>query len=449
MSRIDTTAGLTTEGAGTAAGTSAGTATGTTAHPVSQRASYPELSVAADGSITIPRELAQQWGLVPGATTRIDVRENHLEIRRPVSHLNQIYVELTTGCNIDCRTCMRNVWSEHTGFMSEETFARIVHEVATMQVAPTVFFGGFGEPLHHPRAVEYIRRVAETGAAVDLITNGTLLTEARIDQLVDAGLRRVWVSLDGARPESYSDVRLGASLPRVLKNLETLNRRKRRLARTQPELGIAVVAMDKNIGDLPEVVGIGLDYGAQHFSISNVLAHDEHLRSQTLYDREAAAWNPRRASVDIARMDSEDPRVTAAIQGMLQAGSRTRGSVELGFAPEGDRCPFIDKGSTSIRWDGRVAACLALLHTHTYYVGDARRTSYEHTFGSVGDTSMVEIWNSPDYVDFRRRLEEFSFSPCTTCRACERIEENLSDCTGHQHPACGGCLWAQGFVRCP
>jgi MoaA/NifB/PqqE/SkfB family radical SAM enzyme len=422
---------------------------GTAANTIAQRASFPELVVTADGSLTIPRELAQQWGLSPGATARIDVRENHIEIRRPVSHLNQIYVELTTGCNIDCRTCMRNVWSEHTGFMTEETFARIVRNVTAMQVPPTIFFGGFGEPLHHPQAVEYIRRMAETGAPVDLITNGTLLTEARIISLLDAGLRRMWVSLDGARSESYSDVRLGASLPRVLRNLETLNRLKRRLARTQPELGIAFVAMDKNIGDLPEVVGIGLDYGAQHFSISNVLAHDEVLRLQTLYDREASSWNARRASVDIARMDSEDPRVANAIRGMLEAGSRIRGGVELGFAPEGARCPFIDKGSTSIRWDGAVSACLALLHTHTFYVGDARRTSHEHTFGTLGDTSLEEIWNSTDYVDFRRQLEDFSFSPCTTCRACERIEENLSDCTGHDHPACGGCLWAQGFVRCP
>ena len=35
-------------------------------------------------------------------------------------------------------------------------------------------------------------------------------------ELVDAGLDVLWVSMDGATPESYEDVRLGAELPHVL-----------------------------------------------------------------------------------------------------------------------------------------------------------------------------------------------------------------------------------------
>ncbi|MDA3948547.1 MAG: radical SAM protein [Spirochaeta sp.] len=409
------------------------------------------MTVASDGSIVVPPEVARRFGLVPGAAARIDIAPdgNTLSLRRPISSLAQVYVELTNGCNIDCRTCMRNVWSLQTGFMDDETFERLRVQIAEMPVTPTVFFGGFGEPMHHPKTTEYIRAMREIGAEVDLITNGTLLSEQRVDELIDAGLRRIWVSLDGARPESYSDVRLGASLPLVLRNLERLRHRKRLLSRTKPELGVAFVAMDRNIGDLPEVVRIGLDLGAEHFSVSNVLPHNQELNGQTLYDNEMARWNPRRADIDLARIDLNDPRVAEAIRGVLSAGSRTRGSVDLGFSPAGNRCPFVDKGSVSVRWDGSVSACLALLHTHTYYVGEHARTSHEHSFGSVTDQTLTEIWNSPEYVDFRRRLEEFSFSPCTTCRSCERIEENRDDCTNSGHPACGGCLWAQGFIRCP
>jgi hypothetical protein len=28
-------------------------------------------------------------------------------------------------------------------------------------------------------------------------------------------------------------------------------------------------------------------------------------------------------------------------------------------------------------------------------------------------------------------------------------DENLEDCFGSPTPACGGCLWAQGFIQCP
>ena len=41
-------------------------------------------------------------------------------------------------------------------------------------------------------------------------------------------------------------------------------------------------------------------------------------------------------------------------------------------------CPFIHKGSVSIRWDGEVSPCLALLHPHVYYLDDRQRRSYAY-----------------------------------------------------------------------
>lgn len=411
--------------------------------------STPLVTVKADGSITLPPEVARSLGLVPGAHARFDVDDNSLTIRRSPTHLARLYLELTNGCNIDCTTCMRNVWDLPTGHLSEEHFQRIEAEVGAMEEKPLVFFGGFGEPLFHPRALEYVSRIRQTGAEVDLITNGTLLTERRIDELIAAGLRRIWVSIDGARPESYADVRLGASLPQVLRNLENLKHRKLRLAETKPELGIAFVAMERNIGDLPKVVELGLRLGAEHFSISNVIAHTERMNRETLYDEELRKWNPKLAQVELSRMDLNEPRVTEALKGLMETGSRALGIPELDLFPQKNRCPFIEKGSMSIRFDGAVSPCLSLLHGHDYYVGNVKRRSHAYQVGSVGDRSLLEMWNDPEYVDLRERLDDFSFSPCTTCRSCERIEQNKEDCQGNQDPACGGCLWAQGLIRCP
>ena len=295
----------------------------------------------------------------------------------------------------------------------------------------------------------FVKEMRNVGAEVELISNGTLLSDERIEELITAGVRRLWISIDGARPESYSDVRLGASLPLVLGNLRSLKARKLRLASTRPEVGIAFVAMDKNIEDLPEVVRMGLELGAERFSISNVLAHNDRLRAETLYDAEMAKWNAKRPEVELPRMDFENPQVTAALHGMMEAGSRALGTPELGIFPDADRCPFIDKGSMSIRWDGAVAPCLALLHSHTYYIDDISRRSDAYTVGSVAEESLTEIWSDPAYRQLRERLDGFDFSPCTTCRSCERIELNHSDCSGNEQPACGGCLWAQGFIRSP
>ena len=84
---------------------------------------------------------------------------------------------------------------------------------------PELFFGGYGEPLSHPRILDMIEQAKKAGYSVSLITNGILLTEQVTRRLIDLRLDKLWVSLDGASPECYADVRLGDALPVVIENL--------------------------------------------------------------------------------------------------------------------------------------------------------------------------------------------------------------------------------------
>lgn len=67
-----------------------------------------------------------------------------------------------------------------------------------------------------------------------------------------------------------------------------------------------------------------------------------------------------------------------------------------------DNCPFIARGSISIRWDGKVSQCLPLLHTHESYLGDRVRIIHSHSVGSVLDNDLLEIWENPQYVEIRQ-----------------------------------------------
>jgi MoaA/NifB/PqqE/SkfB family radical SAM enzyme len=126
--------------------------------------------------------------------------------------------------------------------------------------------------------------------------------------LIEAGLDTLWVSLDGIRPESYADVRLGALLPEVLENLRGFKeiRRDLQLARLSPAererfeagmrgihdswrlpdpspgIGVAFVAMKRNIGDLSELVAETYKLGARQFVISNVVPYTEELTTEIL-----------------------------------------------------------------------------------------------------------------------------------------------------------------------
>ena len=411
-------------------------------------------SIDEHGRIVFPPEIASRFGIKPGMDVYLDEGSNEIRLLRPTTQLAKIYIEVTNLCNLDCITCMRNVWGEPPGKMSDETFERIFETVKGMSPLPTVFFGGYGEPLIHHRLVEWVTRFKALGARVELITNGLLLTEKRSLQFIRAGLDMLWVSLDGSSPESYADVRLGSSLPQVLENLNTLRKIRYKatdIDNTKPNLGIAFVAMKDNIADLPEVLKLGISLGAKQFSISNVLAHTPELHEQILYKRTVFNAATRQTAafpvVNLPRMDWNNFTKDVLVDIFSRKYRLELAGYELNRAV--DSCPFIEQGSTSVRWDGSVCPCLPLLHTNQHYFGKQMRRAQTHVFGNVLQNDVLEIWNSERYADLRERVQRFDFSSCTFCSGCELSTDNVEDCLGNTGLVCGGCLWAQGVIRCP
>ena len=406
------------------------------------------------GNIILPSKLARDLGISPGDEIRVDPNGQGLHLRHSITALKRVYVEVTNKCNLNCATCMRNVWDVQYGDMSEETFIRILSGLEDLPHKPELFLGGYGEPLSHPHILEMVEQAKKAGHSVSLITNGILLTEQVTRRLIELRLDKLWVSLDGASPECYADVRLGDALPIVIENLTRLRSQKFQTFGFSfwggvPKLGIAFVAMKRNIHDLNEVIKLGTRLGAVEFSVSNVLAHNAELLDENLYLRSMNLASSAQLSplIHVPLMDINEQTIgalTDVLKGMnrldLFGGQLNQNT---------DQCPFVERGSISIRQDGKVSPCLPLLYTHEHFLDDRKRTSKEYFVGDVHENDLLEIWNHANYLELRKRLQNFDFSPCVFCNSCEMANENMEDCFGNVQPTCGGCLWAQGLIRCP
>ncbi len=83
--------------------------------------------------------------------------------------------------------CFRKSWvDEQAGDMEEATFRAVLSHLP--ESVETIFFGGMGEPLFHPRIIDMVRAASALGRRTELISNGSLLTEERSAALLDAGL---------------------------------------------------------------------------------------------------------------------------------------------------------------------------------------------------------------------------------------------------------------------
>jgi MoaA/NifB/PqqE/SkfB family radical SAM enzyme len=433
-------------------------------------------TVDDEGRLVLPADVANRLGLLPGATATLDQDGDSVRVRRPVEHLAKVYVEPTTRCNLRCRTCVRRSWEGSFGDMSEETFARLLAGLEAFDPLPDIFFGGFGEPLAHPRILEMVERVKALGVPrVELITNGCLLDQGTSCSLIEAGLDTLWVSLDGIRPESYSDVRLGALLPQVLENLKSFKqaRRERQFAAMSPEertmfssgmralrpswylpeprpvLGVVFVAMKRNIDDLPALIDSTYRLGARRFIVSNVLPYTADLAKEMLcHDRLRISPFPTLWS-DRLRIPLMDIRDESRLPLYAAVHSFESGLAESDVSNVTRRCPFIEAGTTAVTWQGKISPCLALMHEHDEVFYDQRRHVEAYAVGDVVRSSLEKIWTNPEYVAFRRRVQGFEFAPCIVCRRCDLPLENKEDCQEETFPVCGACLWSQGLIQCP
>ena len=404
-----------------------------------------------EGHLVLPYELIDAYGLESGALVSIQHTENGFWLSRSTASLAKVYIEITNVCNLNWSTCMRNVSHESLGMMDMPTFERILESIKMLHPRPLVFIGGYGEPLAHPNFLEMVTALRNEDFQVEFITNGTQLTDQMIDKLIDLNAQRIWVSIDGATPARYADIRLGDSLPQVLDNLSLLQRLKQMKSRSRPRLGIAFVAMQRNLNDLPAVVRIGKNLGADLFSVSNLLPHTPEQRKEILYQRlmysmemQPSRWSP---EVMLPRFDLNN--TTLGILDQIIKGNNNLSIARQPIKSAANSCPFIEKGSVSIRWDGAVSPCLPLLHTHQNYLDNTLRVNHAYSVGSIHDRDLLDLWKDPVYVKLREKLKAFDFSFCTYCNSCDMAEANLEDCFGSDHPACGGCLWAQGFIQCP
>jgi radical SAM protein with 4Fe4S-binding SPASM domain len=119
-------------------------------------------------------------------------------------------------CNFRCEYCVQCLDSEQQrqiGFekqqMPLDIFQKAVDDLGAFPARPeAMIFAGHGEPLTHPRIDEMIGCAKRRNAAkrVEIVTNGSLLTLELSDRLIQAGLDRLRVSLQGLSAEDYERV---------------------------------------------------------------------------------------------------------------------------------------------------------------------------------------------------------------------------------------------------
>lgn len=166
-----------------------------------------------------------------------------------------IFWELTKGCNLHCIHCRATATELSSPRDLPTAKAKSIIEEIAAYASPILVLSG-GEPLYRRDVFDLARFASDRGIRVALATNGTLVTKDVAKKIVDSGVKRVSISLDGADAETHDTFRgiPGAFEAAVygLRNLKQLG--------MQVQINMTIAR--HNASQLPDVLELAKGIGA-------------------------------------------------------------------------------------------------------------------------------------------------------------------------------------------
>jgi len=120
-----------------------------------------------------------------------------------------VALNLTQRCNLSCAHCYMDAGTRDapsSGDLSTDEVKAVIDDVAALSDETMVVFTG-GEPLLRKDLDSLIAHATDKGLMPVIGTNGTLLTDARAEQLKQAGLQGAGISIDSLDAAFHDEFR--------------------------------------------------------------------------------------------------------------------------------------------------------------------------------------------------------------------------------------------------
>lgn len=138
--------------------------------------------------------------------------------------INYMRLSVTDRCNLRCKYCMPESGVSkkmHKDILRHEEMVEIVKVAAELGIEKVRLTGG--EPLIRRGIVDLVKEIdAVKGIKeITMTTNGLLLADM-LDDLVEAGLNRINLSLDTLNAQKYQSITRGGDLSKVLSVIDRI-----------------------------------------------------------------------------------------------------------------------------------------------------------------------------------------------------------------------------------
>lgn len=179
------------------------------------------------------------------------IKKNTVSLSSP----DYLQIETTSFCNAKCIMCS-HYFSDNKGAkcLQNETVQNMEDAI---ELSHTISLNGMGEPFTSPNVSDQIDYYAKLGNKIVTNTNLSVLNDRLINQINDY-FEWLEISVDGATATTYESIRKNLKLDIIKKHLA-------RLKEECPNVRkhIATVIMRQNVKEMPQMVELAYEAGAQ------------------------------------------------------------------------------------------------------------------------------------------------------------------------------------------
>lgn len=305
---------------------------------------------------------------------------------------------LTLNCNFKCLFCLRHSPLEYEPHSSHYKtrpsgedgralpvmdiglFRRVCDDAHRLGIR-SVNLSGNGETLLHPGFIEMCGYLKAKRFYCGMSTNGALLREETLERLADMGFDHLNISLNAASPATHKQIHYIDKdvFPSILENLRHISSYKMKTRKTRPLLSLSFVICKINYSEIMKMIEIGVNVGARQVSFGNLLyckAREGLMGPLLLEPEDIISLKKEMApALPLANRHHLITNIPSFLK-KLQSPKDHIFSVQKK-----------DIYTCQIQADG------------TMYPYD-----FPYRMGNIKDSSLIQIWYSQKYVDFRKRL---------------------------------------------
>ncbi len=270
-------------------------------------------------------------------------------------------IEPTTACNLGCPECPSGLkqFSRPTGNMKSSVNEKIIDELGKNLSYINFYFQG--EPFINKNIFDLIAYANAKGIYTATSTNAHFLNPDSCEKVIDSGLKRMIISIDGTTQEVYEQYRKEGSLGKVLEGTRNMVTAKKKRNAHFPHLIFQFLVVKPNEHQIEDAKKLAIEMGV------------DEIRFKTAQVYSYENGNPLIPTID------KYSRYRKMADGTFKLKNKMSNHCWRMWS------------SAVVTWDGSIVPCC--------FDKDAK-----HKLGNMQFVKFNDIWKNKEYQNFRKAL---------------------------------------------